>query len=174
MNDVFYHGSTDKGFHGKKGIHVGTKLAATQALEARIGVPAEGEWDGTREYGKTLIAGEETLKKRSSERGYFCETGYNCHNIPKEDYYPSQKESTTYSDGTKVPLNCKPIVFQVNIIGKMSNSPFSPHKDSVANGLMIRNLKMGNARRGYYYINYGEDEGSISAVVPDGSFLRIT
>lgn len=49
MNDVFYHGSTDKGFHGKKGIHVGTKLAATQALEARIGVPAEGEWDGTRE-----------------------------------------------------------------------------------------------------------------------------
>jgi len=27
-NDTYYHGSTDKGFHGKKGIHVGTYQAA--------------------------------------------------------------------------------------------------------------------------------------------------
>ncbi len=172
--NVFYHGSTDKGFHGKKGIHIGTKLAATQALEARIGVPAEGEWDGTREYGKTLLAGSNSLKRISSERGEHCETGYNCVNVPKEDYYPTQREDrATYSDGSAVSFNSKPIVFPVEIIGRMTNNIWQPHKDAVANGMIMRNIRKGNARSGYYYINDAEDEGSISAVVPDGSFLRV-
>ena len=35
-SEIYYHGSTDKNFGGKAGIHVGTKEAATEALEARI------------------------------------------------------------------------------------------------------------------------------------------
>jgi len=172
---IFYHGSTDKNLNGKMGIHVGTKLAATQALQARIGVPAEGEWDGTREYGKTLLSGKKTLKNKYNELGYFCDTGFNCgRNVPEEDYYPTQRnERAKYSDGTPIPFNSKPIVFPLKIVGKMSNSPRTPHNDIRANSMMLRNLKLGNAKQGYYYVNDGEDSGSISAVVPDTSFLQI-
>jgi hypothetical protein len=55
----------------------------------------------------------------------------------------------------------------------MTNSPNNPHSDDKANSMMIRNLRMGNAKSGYFYTNIGEDEGSISAVVPNSSFLRI-
>lgn len=171
----FYHGSTDKNMIGKNGIHIGTKLAATQALQARIGVPAVGEWDGKREYGKTLLAGKKTLKEKNKELGYFCDTGYNCgRDIPEEDYYPTDRNHRAkYSDGTEIPLNSYPIVFPVKIIGPMSNTPENPHTDMRANALMKRQLSIGNAKRGYYYINEGEDVGSISAVVPDMSFLEI-
>lgn len=169
---IFYHGSTDKNMEGKKGIHVGTKLAATQALEARIGVPAVGEWDGTREYGKTLLAGKKTL---SNPENRWKSTGFNCgKDVPKDDYYPEQRERrAVYSDGTPIPLNSKPIVFPVKIVGTMTNMPYSSHSDVKANSMMLRNLKMGNAKKGYYYVNDGEDSGSISAVVPDKSFLQV-
>jgi len=55
----------------------------------------------------------------------------------------------------------------------MTNTPNRPHTDTKANSMMIRNLKIGNAKSGYYYENEGEDTGSISAVVPDKSFLQI-
>lgn len=74
VSNIFYHGSTDKDLAGKKGIHVGTYQAAKEALEARIGVPAEGEWDGTREYGKTLLAGKKSLAKPENK---WKSTGYN-------------------------------------------------------------------------------------------------
>jgi hypothetical protein len=170
-HNVFYHGSTDKNLFGKNGIHVGTKLAATQALEARIGVPAEGEWDGTREYGKTLLAGKQTLTKPGNR---WKSTGFNCCGVPEEDYYPPQREERAeYSDGTSIPFDSKPIVFPVKIVGKMTNSPYNPYTDSKANSMILRNIKMGNAKSGYYYINDGEDAGSISAVIPDKSFLQI-
>lgn len=170
---IFYHGSTDKKLEGKNGIHVGTKQAAKEALEARIGVPAEGEWDGTREYGKTLLAGQKTLRERE-KKGEFVNTGFNADS-PEEDYYPTERKDNraTYSDRTPIPFDCKPIVFPVKIIGKMSNSFFSPHTDSQANGLMKRSLNSGKAKSGFYYKNIAEDEGSISAVVPDKSFLEI-
>lgn len=173
--DVFWHGSTDMDFSGKKGIHVGTKLAATQALEARIGVPATGEWDGSRQYGDALLAGKRTLNNKEKERGYYCATGFNRgKDLPEDDYYPSDREEkAVYSDGTIVPIDCRPIVFKVSIIGQMSNTTRTPHNDTKANSMMLRNLKLGNAKRGYYYINDGEDVGSISAVVPDGTFLRV-
>ena len=56
---TFYHGTPDERHwqHGAvNGIHVGTEEAAHQALNARIGRPLEGRWDGTREYGKTLLS----------------------------------------------------------------------------------------------------------------------
>ncbi len=173
-NNTFYHGSTDKNLSGKKGIHIGTKLAATQALESRIGVSSEGEWDGTRAYGKTLLAGKRRLKEIENERGYYVTTGYNCGgDIPEDDYYPIERNKRAkYSNGTPISLDLKPIVFPVKIIGKMTNSPYRPHTDEIANSMMLRNLKIGNAKSGYYYINIGEDEGSISAVVPDASFLK--
>lgn len=171
---IFYHGSTDQKLAGKHGIHVGTKLAATQALQARIGVPANGEWDGTREYGKTLLAGKLTLQKKNHELGYYCNTGFNCRDVPDEDYYPTQRtKRATYSDGSPIPFDCKPIVFPVKIIGNMTNTPRTPHSDQKANSMMMRNLKMGNAKSGYFYINDGEDSGSLSAVVPNASFLKI-
>jgi hypothetical protein len=165
---IFYHGSTDKILGGKNGIHIGTKLAATEALEARIGVPAVGEWDGTREYGKTLLAGKRKLK------GTFKNTGFNASNISEDDYYPTQRSDVAkYSDGTPIPMDSKPIVFPVKIIGRMTNTPRNPHEDFKANGMMMRNLKLGNAKSGYFYTNVAEDEGSISAVVPNASFLQI-
>ena len=171
---TFYHGSTNKMFLGKKGIHVGTYNAAKEALEARIGVPAVGEWDGKRKYGETLLAGKNTLDRIFKEEGRYVSTGYNCRNVPIDDYYPSERnELPQYSDGSKIDLNCYPIIFPVKIIGKMTNTINTPHSDIMANSLMIRNLKLGNAKSGYYYINDGEDTGSISAVVPSGKFLEI-
>ena len=76
--NIFFHGSTDENLDGKQGIHIGTKLAATQALEARIGIPATGEWDGTREYGNTPLAGKKTLKRLNNTTKPYCETGFNC------------------------------------------------------------------------------------------------
>lgn len=173
-DQIFYHGSTDKNFLGKKGIHIGTYKAAKEALEARIGIPVDGEWDGTREYGKTLLAGKNQLKEKE-KHGVFCGTGFNCGPyVPDENYYPSdRKDRAIYSNSTPVSLDCKPIIFPVKIIGNITNSPNKPHTDEKANAMMLRNLKIGNAKSGYFYKNIGEDEGSISAVVPDKSFLKI-
>lgn len=172
---IWWHGTADKSMVGKKGIHVGTKKAATQALEARIGVPAIGEWDGKREYGKTLLAGKKRLAEREKERGYYLCSGFNCgHDVPNENYYPKdRKEKAKYSDGTEVSMSSKPIIFQVSIIGNMTNSTHTPHSDTRANSMILRNLKIGNAKSGYYYINDGEDACSISAVVPNDSFLKL-
>jgi hypothetical protein len=173
--EIFWHGSPSKKMEGGNCIHVGAKLAATQALEARIGDPANGEWDGSRQYDKTLIAGKKRLKEIERERGYYPQTGFNCcHDVPEEDYYPSDRGfKAQYSDGSMIPFDCKPIVFPVEIIGKMTNTPGTPHKDSFANSLIKRQLRRGMARSGYFYKNEGEDVGSISAVVPDKSFLKI-
>jgi hypothetical protein len=171
-NESYYHGTPDS-LIGTGGIHVGTLKAATQALEARIGVPAEGTWDGTREYGKTLLAGQKRLKELEKERGYFLVTGYNCGAL-EDNYYPTQRETrATYSDRTPIPFTAKPKIYKVDIVGKMTNWEGKPHGDQKANLMMIRQLRKGNARSGYYYINDGEDSGSISAVVPDASFLKI-
>ena len=171
---IFYHGSTDKKFLGKKGIHVGTYQAAKEALNARIGVPAKGDWDGSRVYGKTLLMGKKSLREMTN-RGIYCNSGFNCgDDVPEEDYYPvDRKERADYSDRSLIPFTCRPVIFAVRIIGRMTNSYNSPHSDNVANGLMYRNLRSGNAKSGYYYKNEGEDEGSISAVVPNGTFLKI-
>lgn len=173
--ESFYHGTPDRrNMTGKKGIHIGTKLAATQALESRIGVPADGIWDGTREYGKTLLAGRKRLEELSTERGYSLATGFNCGNdVPEENYYPEQRKSrATYSDRSEVLMDATPSIFSVNITGKMSNTAHQPHSDSTANRLMNRYSKSGNAKSGYFYKNDAEDAGSISAVVPDTSFLQ--
>ena len=174
-NRIWWHGSPNKSLSGKKGIHIGSKKAATQALESRIGVPSQGVWDGTREYGKTLLAGNKRLLELEKERGYMLITGYNAgKDLPNDDYYPTERTyRAKFSDGTEIPFDSKPIIYQVAITGKMTNSPSNPHSDQKANSMMMRNLKMGNAKSGYYYVNIGEDSGSISAVVPDASFLRI-
>lgn len=52
----------------------------------------------------------------------------------------------------------------------MVNSYDKPYTDSVANDLINKNIKNGDANGGYYYINEWEDEFSISAVVPNGNF----
>jgi hypothetical protein len=174
---IFYHGTPDMRTwkNGQRGIHIGTKLAATEALDAKIGIPYEGEWDGTRIYGETRIAGE----KRAKELGkyvaghtydIFRKLGYDI-----DSYYPKDIPDVlpVYSNRDIIPLDCKPIIFKCKIIGPMTNSIYRPHKDAVANGMIIRNMKKGNARRGYYYMNDAEDVGSISAVVPDVSFIEI-
>ena len=161
--DKFWHGSPTGDFGtSPKGIHIGSKEAAKEALEARIGIPALGEWDGTREYGKTLLAGSKTLMRLDPNMNNF--TGYNV-DAPIEDYYPTGK--ATFGDRKSIPLNVKPNVFPVRITGNMTNTPDKPHTDSVANGLIIGQLKRGTAKNGYYYYNEGEDSGSISAVVPN-------
>ena len=178
---LWYHGSP-LGEPGVGPIHVGTATAAKEALEARIGIPADGRgWNGDREYGKTLLAGTDTLAKLAKQgyHGGYPETGYNCGGpndggkVPKNDYYPKDRASlpTMGSErrGTSVPipLNARPAVRAYEIAGNMSNNTYYPTTDTRANAMQGR-LK----NQGTYYKNEGEDSGSISAVVPSKDFLR--
>lgn len=179
---VFYHGSPI-GEPGPTGpVHLGTLLAAKQALEARIGIPADGKgWTGDREYGKTLLAGTDTLAKlgKAGYNGGYPETGYNAFKVPKHDYYAPDRTNERATMGkadTPVPFDAKPSVARYAIVGQMTNTPEHPMADSRANGLM----KRSDLKRGVYYTNTGEGgtiEGgkykpSISAVVPNRSMLR--
>lgn len=49
---------------------------------------------------------------------------------------------------------------------EMTNQLSNPHGDYQANGYMAGQIKRGRARRGYFYENVSEDEGSVSAVLP--------
>lgn len=163
----WFHGSPSGELKGSRsGIHVGSQEAARQALGARIGYRADGkDWDGTQEYGKTLLAGKTNLKARGR---YLC-SGYNCW-APDEDYYPTDRvELAKYSDGTPVAFDSKPVLRPVKIKG-----PMLPHckSDGFANTRMRAQLKRNQAKRGYYYKNDAEDFGSISAVVPTGAHLE--
>jgi hypothetical protein len=153
-----YGGPTDT--PGTHGVHIGTKEAARIALHARIGVRADGkDWDGTQEYGKTLLAGNNTLERLKQHA-----TGYSFMHPNPEDHYPSADSG--------IPHHLKPALFPVEITGRMSNSESRPHEDFAANGRMRGHLQRGTARSGYFYQNVSEDEGSVSAVVPGWSHLR--
>lgn len=166
---TYWHGSPSGDLRGGiTGLHLGTKEAARQALEARIGIPAEGEWDGTREYGKTLLAGKKTQEKLKLE-GRNVGTGQNA-SAPENDYYPTAQK---YADGSIMPMDVKPNIQAFQLDTEMTNSRFRPHEDYKANGYMKANLKKGNAKRGFYYTNIGEDAGSISVVVPNGEHVRL-
>jgi hypothetical protein len=161
---VMWHGSPTGDFRGgASGLHLGTYDAASQALNARIGVPAKGYWDGTREYGKTLLAGKKTLRELDP-KGYN-QTGYNARrDLPEEDYYPT--EFPKLHGAGPLPAASKPSIQPLKIMSEMSNSPRAPMSDAKANATMAGTLKRGKAKRGYYYKNEGEDAGSVSAVVP--------
>jgi hypothetical protein len=166
----WWHGTPtgDLGPSTPHAIHVGTLRAATQALEARIGIPVTGKWDGTRTYGETKLAGQRTLRGRDE----FLLTGHNCCDAPEEDYYPRERaERPIYAGNKPVRDEFRPNIFPVQIVGKMSNTPSTPMSDTRANATMAGQLKRGTAKRGYYYINEGEDHGSVSAVVPGPSHL---
>lgn len=45
--------------------------------------------------------------------------------------------------------------------------------DSAANSSMAKLIKQGNANEGFYYKNEGEDVGSVSAVLPNGNYVRV-
>lgn len=161
-----WHGSPSGDLRGSfYGLHLGSREAATEALEARIGKPATGVWDGSRKYGETPLIGRASM--RSS--GYFA-TGHNC-GASEDDYLP--RGDASFSSGTKVPLDCYPSVFPVQVIGPMVNSPDRPYTDNKANSLMRRQVSRGAAKSGIYYTNECEDSGSLSAVVPSGSHVRV-
>jgi 8-oxo-dGTP pyrophosphatase MutT (NUDIX family) len=141
---IFWHGSPN-GEVGMvvatNGVHVGTYRAAKEALEARIGKRADGkDWDGSQEYGKTLVG--------SSGAGYGIRSGMTGASLPTGE--------AVYSDGSPVGMDAKPDLFPVRIVGSMSNTPATPHKDFKANGYMSAALKRGHAKNGYYYANQGE------------------
>jgi hypothetical protein len=170
---VFWHGTASGDLRGgPTGLHVGTYLAAEQALDATIGVPVDGFWDGTREYGKTLIAGQKRLLE-IDPRG-FNRTGHNADSdVPQENYFPNErKRRASFSNKEDIPLTAVPNIFPLKIVGQMTNSRNTPHSDSVANGLMRRSRNQGVGRSGFFYTNIGEDEGSISAVVPNVSHIK--
>jgi len=174
----FWHGSPSGEFkHQHFGIHVGSKEAARQALCARIGTKADGtDWDGTQEYGQTLLAGKRTLMVMDP-RGHLC-TGYGAGSrgapLPDEDFLPADWSlKASYSDGSRVPLTVKPNLFRVQIVGPMFGTPQRP-LDDVANTRMRKAMLKGSPPpHGFYYTNRGEDEGSLAAVVPSGEFLRV-
>ena len=160
---AYWHGTPSGDLRGGvTGLHVGTKQAATEALEARIGIPADGKgWDGTREYAKTLLAGKDLIN--SGQFGKYRLSGYNM-NAPDENYYPTKMPTV----GSSVPVDpsWKPWVRPVLIVGEMTNTPRSPISDAAAN----RRIKR---KRGAFYTNEGEDAGSVSAVLPSGDSVRI-
>jgi len=174
---VFWHGSPSGDFVGSPvGLHVGTFEAARDALEARIGTPADGtHWDGTRTYGETLLNRDQVrhvFKPHGDRPG-----GTFTREITKRPpEFPNGK--ATYGDGTPIPLDAKPDLFPVRIVGPMSNTPDTPHPDYKANGYMRAQITRGRAARGYYYDNVGEGvvrdplsgqlKPNISAVVPNG------
>lgn len=169
-DNVWWHGSVSGDMRGgKTGLHLGTKAAAEDALHASIGYPAEGEWDGTREYRNTKLAGKKSILQRDK----YGITGHNV-DAPEHDYYPHEhpKGQLKYSNGDLVPEDVKPSIKPFKIVGPMTNSIQNPHGDWKANGYMQAALKKGNAKNGYYYKNEGEDWGSISAVVPNGSHVE--
>ena len=151
---------------GHYGLHIGTYSAAQEALNARIGRPADGRpWDGTRIYGETPLAGYSS--------------GYGAGATP-EPRLPSGKAA--YSDGTPVAMDSRPNILPVRIVGPMTNTPQTPHPDWKANGYMKAQIGRGRARRGYYYPNEGEGVSvgpdgkihySVSAVVPNGNHLEV-
>lgn len=163
---IVWHGSGSGDLRGgSHGLHVGTFAAAKDALEARIGRPAEGEWDGTREYGKTLLAGAERMSD--------ARTGFNV-DLPEKDFYPTEPPRISSTDARKSvigEMSMKPSITPFRITGKMSNSPSNPHGDWAANGRMRGLISRGKAKSGYYYSNISEDAGSISAVLPNGGHL---
>ena len=165
---IWYHGSASGDLRGgSAGLHLGTFLAAKQALEATIGIPVDGEWDGTREYGKTLLCGKHSLKQK-----HISPTGFNCE-IPDEDFYPSiDGMHPFYSDRSEIPMTVKPKIGKYKIICPMTNTTSNPYHDWKANGYMAASRKRGNAKRGFYYKNESEDYGSISVVVPNGDCVK--
>jgi hypothetical protein len=164
-SSIFWHGSPSGDFRGgSTGFHVGTFRAAQEALNARIGTPVEGEWDGTREYGKTLLKGRDSFSEKDGDYA----TGYSS-DAPKEDHYPTGQAK--YSGGGAIPMDAKPEIRPFKITGEMSNSKDRPHADFAANGRMKSAIKKGSAKRGYFYKNEGEDAGSISAVLPSGEHV---
>ena len=165
---LMWHGSgSGELVGGRTGLHLGTYNAAKQALEAHLGVPAEGEWIGTREWGKTPLAGRERMLE-IDPRGYL-RTGYNV-DAPAENYLPVRP--IKYASGENMPADVRPSILPYRITGEMVNQPYSPYEDFAANARMAGLLTRGNARRGIYYENIGEDPGSISAVVPGGSHVE--
>lgn len=178
---VYWHGSASGDLRGgTSGLHLGTLPQATTALEARIGIPADGQgWNGARTYGDTLLAGQDSI--RSGKFGQYRETGFNAGSrdipFPKEDFYAKDffaahpELAHTYPDGTPMPLDVTPSVEPYRIKGKMTNTPDNPHEDFKANGYMKAQLKKGAPRSGYFYNNVGEGEG-VSAVVPHGEWVE--
>lgn len=156
----WFHGTPSGDLRGGHyGLHVGTREAARQALNARIGTPVRGDWDGTRRYGDTLLRGPHAMKFNGPGQPWTEER-------MGPDYHPSG--GAVYSDGSPVDLDSIPDIMHVAITGRMTNTPDRPHGDWQANGLMTGQVKRGRAKNGYYYKNEGEDAGSISAVVPPG------
>jgi len=175
---VFWHGTPSGDLRGGQyGLHVGTYQAASEALEARIGRRADGKpWDGTQAYGDTPLD-----QDRHSHR-WHPDTRTWTHEVTRmPPALPTGR--ATYGDGTPVPLDARPSVVPVRIVGPMSNTPNNPHPDWKANGYMHAQLTRGRARRGYYYTNEGEGVAtdpltgnikySISAVVPNGDHLQL-
>jgi len=163
---IWWHGSVSGDLRGgTSGLHLGTHNAATQALEARIGIRADGKpWTGDQEYGKTLLAGKKTLHQLDPST--YRHTGINS-NAPEHDYYPTPGH-LKYPDGSHVPMNTRPSVSPYRLRGEMTNTPGTAHPDFKANGYMKAAIKRGTPKKGYYYRNEGEDGGSISIVVPPG------
>lgn len=174
---VWYHGSPT-GFPGPTGqIHLGTMAQARIALEARIGVPADGQgWTGNREYGKTLLAGQDTLERLKASGTYVNKYPASGHNsgpdVPKEDYYPTQRARIPVMgrDQTPVSMTMRPAVRAYQISGPMGNRTDTPYSDTQANRLANAQQTRGNGKNGFYYKNEGEGEG-VSAVVPNRNHL---
>lgn len=166
--ETFWHGSPSGDLRGSHyGLHLGSKEAARQALESRIGVRADGQdWDGSTQYGKTLLAGRETLKRVDRWASGF-NTG-----LPENDFYPRERDyKACYSNREPVKMTARPSLDEFRVIGPMKNKASRPLTDDGANRTMTQDIRHGRAVAGRYYINDGEDAGSLSIVVPDGSFV---
>lgn len=165
QSQQMWHGSPSGDLRGApNGLHIGTRQAAEDALNARVGKPADDRpWDGSRELGGTPVHGSAYHILNTEDRSW----------TRHEELGPFlPKTGGRYADGSEIPLTAKPRIDALDIAGRMTNTTSTPHEDFKANGYMSAAKKRGTAKSGYYYTNVSEDEGSISAVVPDGSYVR--
>ena len=95
--------------------------------------------------------------------GYPYVTGFNV-DAPIQDYLPVNMPNV--SRDVSMNPEWSPAILPYRITGEMKNTPSNALEDYKANAVMKGLLTRGQARRGLYYNNVGEDFGSISAVVP--------
>ena len=163
VDGVWFHGSPSGDLRGgTSGLHLGTLKAAQEALHARIGYPVDGDWDGTRKYGETLLCGKNTLKQRN-----IFPTGFNV-DVPNDDFIPD----TSPPSAEYLSLSMKPAIKKYKILCQTVNSIYTPYSDINANARMKGLIRRRQGRRGIFYKNDGEDAGSISIVVPNGSCVE--
>jgi hypothetical protein len=181
-HSVLWHGSPsdDMTQHGDEGLHVGTYHAAKHALTNVIGHRADGkDWDGTQEYGKTLLMGQDNLMANKLQRAFVQ------NDRPMHDHYPAELRQYSGENGMLYSGSYMDDTWKPNLFPVKLTQPIHPHvfSDNTANTTMgdyayqKQEFQNGDGEdpgpgQGIAYINHTEDRGSLSVALPHHSHVE--